>query len=44
MAEKKVPKDVSRFLKGSVFDEEAVKRFNEDKKGAVEKLKKQYEA
>tara|TARA_R100000234_G_scaffold61459_1_gene37194 strand:- start:274 stop:576 length:303 start_codon:yes stop_codon:yes gene_type:complete len=44
MAEKKVPKEVSRFLKGSVFDEEAVERFDKDKKRAVEKLKKQYEA
>jgi len=33
MADKKVPKEVSRFLKGSVFDEEA-----------VERLKRQYEA
>ena len=44
MADKKVPKEVSRFLKGSVFDEEAVERFDKDKKRAVEKLKKQYEA
>ena len=44
MAEKKVPKEVSRFLKGSVFDEEAVERVDKDKKRAVEKLKKQYEA